>query len=121
MALPSRPWVEPKKFAYKDINNAGQIVIDAATSPFTGRLDNIFVSNQTNNPIVFHLTCISESVSTPRIMVTLAPNEQRGVWDGEIEYIMPDDIYFAYTDAPTNLVTCTVNYIIYNELLPTPA
>lgn len=118
MTTPARPWVQPVKSSFKNINNVGQIIINASSSPFVGRLDNIFISNQSNGEVIVTLSVVSNDVSYDRLRVTLAPNEMRSIWTGEVEYIVFYDIYSIGTDAPTNLITCSVSYIIYNELLP---
>ena len=116
MTTPTPPWVQPQKFSFNNINSTGGFVIDANTIPFTGRLDDIFACNQSNGPVKFYLSAVDDSIAYPRITVDLGPGEQKGVWTGEIEYIMPGNLYFVYTDSPTNFITCVVSYIIYNEL-----
>lgn len=121
MPTPSRPYVQPYSPAFKDISSVGTIIIDASSEEFTGRLDDIFVVNQGNGPIIFYLAVIKDGgtpISYLRKVVELGPDESKGIWEGQLAYIVPGDVYFAYTNFETNLATCNVNYIVYNELLP---
>lgn len=119
--IPGPPWVSPQNVVFININSAGQIVINAATSPltglpFTGRLDNIFIGNQSNGIITVTISVIKLSVEYDFINYTLQPNEKTSVFTGQLRYIMPNDIYFVQTDADTNFVTCALDYVIFNEL-----